>query len=187
MPLFGDPAEFAIEYSLEEESARAGMLGRLCFWCGGRRIGDDELTSLRYLLYEFESWRWAKDCRTNPRFTHLTGPELLTLLDGALFFGQNFKSDKELKMWMQISEDEQWARHKISPSVDVFDNWKIYIVEGNTKARIVFCELANRDATVVSPYGEIFEIKLAVGEFDRILDLTIKELNEIDQGGRTNP
>jgi hypothetical protein len=55
MPKVGEPFRFAVEYDLNVNYGGVWMFGRFCYWCGGRRVGDYEMsTSLRDVLFQLE-------------------------------------------------------------------------------------------------------------------------------------
>lgn len=59
------------------------------------------------------------------------------------------------------AEQEQWARHNILPSVDVFDGWKAFLLENGEMGRIVFS---------AKPYEEVHEAIVGAGLVDAVLD-----------------
>jgi hypothetical protein len=121
MPLFGDRGKFAVEFSLDDDHGGVWLFGRLCFWVGDARVGDFENgTSLRDALFCLEGIsKYANLGRRNPRFSGVAGAEVFRLLNSAFYESM----DAQLQ---QTAEDEQWIRHNVRPSLDVFDDCRIY-------------------------------------------------------------
>jgi hypothetical protein len=86
-----------------------------------------------------------------------------TLFEATLFGGGDPNNAR-------VAEEEQWARHKIVPCVDVFDRWKGYLVEDEQTARFIFAS---------EPYLAVREILLRPGEVDAVLDVVRSTLNGI--------
>jgi hypothetical protein len=140
------------------------MFGHICYWCGGDRIGDfDLITSLRDVLVELDSLRWATGKRANERFGQMAASDVFRRIDRALF-GSEGSDDYE------TAEEEQWARHRILPSVDSFDSWKAYLVQDHNRARVVFSS---------SPFERVVEVILEPGEVDAVLEEARMRLDEI--------
>jgi hypothetical protein len=69
-----------------------------------------------------------------------------------------------------LAEEEQWARHKILPEVDVFDGWKGFLIENDQTARLIIAH---------HPYVDVAESLMTPGEVDAVLDRARNALNEI--------
>jgi hypothetical protein len=164
MPVVGEPSRFAVEYDLDENFGREWMFGRFCYWCGGQRVGDYELgTSLRDVLFQLdEIAKYKRHCASR-RLSTMPAVLVFRLLDAALFGAANLNN-------ASVAEEEQWARHKIVPWVDVFDRWKAFLVEDEQTARFVFAG---------EPYLDVREISLRPGEVDAVLDVVQSALNGI--------
>ncbi|WP_077002788.1 Imm42 family immunity protein [Variovorax sp. KK3] len=166
MPIVGYATRFAVEYDLDQEHGGEWMLGRFCYWCNGRRLGDFELgTSLRDVLFQLDEIAKFKGNRANQRFGAMPSPAAFQLLDDALFQATDFVE-------AHLAEDEQWARHKIIPSVDVFDRLKGFLIEDDHMARFIFAE---------APYTNVAERLLKPGELDAVLDDVRLKLNGIHE------
>ena len=157
MPVFGQKARFAIEYTLGVEHGREWLFGRFCYWCKGMQIGDYESgTSLRDVLFELEGIARNAGRRTNPRFTGVPASQVFNLLDRALY-------GPEVNEYIEIANEEQWGRHTVIPGVDIFNEWKGFLVEEEQAARLIIAYL---------PTGKVQAFTLAPGEIDK----TVKEL-----------
>ena len=140
------------------------MYGRFRYWCGGREVGNFKLvTSLRDVLFMLEGMRRDIGKRQNPRFWQMSPTDMFRLVDGGLFGQRDIAP-------LELSIEEQWARHNISPPVDVFDDWKLFLVEDATKGRIVFSQ---------SPYSEVREVAVSAGEVDTVLESTRVALEDV--------
>ncbi|BBU62441.1 hypothetical protein MSC49_23760 [Methylosinus sp. C49] len=165
MPVFGDPNRFAIEHELDENHGGVWMYGSFCYWCGGRRVGDYELgASLRDVLFQLEQLaKYYERLRANPRFDSMSASAVFHTLHTA-FYGE---TDDDT---FALAAEEQWRRHEVIPNVDVFDNWKGFLVESERAARLIFAR---------APHVEVTELALNSGEFDSILDAAISALGKI--------
>lgn len=166
MPIVGEPSRFAIEYDLDENHGGEWMLGRFCYWCDDRRVGDYELgTSLRDVLFQLDQLARNKRLRVNRRFGAMSAMTVFRLLDAALFGAVDLNNAK-------LAEEEQWARHNIFPTVDVFDHWKGFLVEDEQTARLIFAH---------DPYLDVRELSLKPGDVDAVLDVVREALSGIHE------
>jgi hypothetical protein len=121
---FGDRSIFAIQLELDSNPGGAWLFGRFCYWIHGKQVGNYELgTSLRDV---FLNLKWiAHDCgnRRGDRLCLSPPEELFELLDRSLYGVETLAPD----VWLPESP----ARFDIRPPVDVFDGWKVYLVECN--------------------------------------------------------
>jgi hypothetical protein len=164
MPLVGEPSRFAVEYDLNTDHGSEWMFGRFCYWCGGRLVGDYELgTSLRDVLFQLDQFARDRRRRASRRFSTMPAIAVFRLIDGALFGRADLNNAR-------AAEEEQWARHSIFPSVDVFDSWKGFLVEDEQTARLIFAH---------NPYLDVTELRLKAGEVDTVLDGVRNALTEI--------
>ena len=140
------------------------MFGNARYWCGGREIGNfGEQTSLRDLLFMLEGMRRDVGKRQNPRFWNMAATDMFRLVDAGLFGNRDLAP-------LSLSMEEQWARHNITPSVDVFDDWKVFVVENETRARVVFSK---------DPYTSVESVEMNAGEVDTTLESTRITLGKI--------
>jgi Immunity protein 42 len=168
MPVVGEPTRFAVEYDLNENYGGVWMFGRFCYWCGGQRVGDYEMsTPLRDVLLQLDEIAKYND-RASRRFSTMSASLVLRLLDATLFEAALFGGSDPNNS--RVAEEEQWARHKIVPWVDVFDRWKAFLVEDERTARFIFAS---------KPYLDVREISLRPSEVDAVLDVVRNTLNGI--------
>jgi hypothetical protein len=165
MSVIGDPSRFAVEYALAANHGGVWMYGHFCYWCDGQRVGDYELgTSLRDVLFQLDELaKYSR--RINRRFNATPAASVFRTIDGALF-GEAEPSA------VQLAEDEQWSRHSVFPPVDVFDDWKGFLVGDGAIERLICAR---------HPYSEVTELTLANGEVDSVLSDLRRELNAIHE------
>lgn len=164
MPILGQPNAFAAEYELSPDYGGIWMFGKFRYWCGGIVVGDFDVgTSLRDVLFQLEQMRRDVGNRRNDRFLGMLPDQTARLLNAGLF-GERDIAPREL------AENEQWARHNIAPEVDIFDNWRAFLVEGLTAGRLIFGRF---------PFQDIRSIDVPVGEVDAVLEATRASLRNI--------
>lgn len=159
----GDRRKFAIELDLDEHYEGVWLFGRFSYWINGDRVGDYDLgTSLRDVLFQM---KWIVfDCGNRDGGILCThSPEkVFYWLDGALYDDSDISGEIELP--------DTPARFDIRIPVDIFDEWKIYLIECNDNAKILFKSDKESDIRVVS---------IAVGLFDSVIKDTYNYLDEL--------
>ena len=163
MPTFGSKSRFAVELSVNESHGGSWLFGRLCFWVSGSMVGDFELgASLRDALFQIEHILHGRQRRSNPSLMPLPATEVAAMLDDGLFLGNNPSTE-------EVAVREEWWRHNVTPPLDVFSGWKIFLVESEASARLI----------VQHPDRSVTERSLDVGEVDQILAETQMALTEL--------
>lgn len=151
---FGDRSIFAIQLELNSDPGGAWLFGRFCYWIGGKQVGDYEIgTSLRDVFFNL---KWiAHDCgnRRDDHLCHREPEDLFELLDRSLYGMEEIAAD----VWLPESP----ARFDIRPPVDIFDGWKVYLVECNTADWFVYKNIRTG--------LEIENLKVPIGRFDLVL------------------
>ena len=128
--IYGNKARFAVEWDLAENSQGAWMFGHVCYWICGEQFGDHEFyTSLRDVLFCWETIVGDAGRRTNERLFNMDKNELGNLLGSGLY---GFPHQDETAQ--QRALDEMWARHVVVTEVDVFDEYQMFLVEGQNRA-----------------------------------------------------
>jgi hypothetical protein len=165
MPTIGDINAFAVEFHLLDPHGGVWLFGKVGYWICGNRVGDfDEVTSLRDFLFSIEQGRRDHGRRRSAHFDGMAADEVMRQLDEALFGGDDAAIE-------ELALEDQWARHRICPEVDVFDRWRIYLVESETAARIIYDRHGSGAA--------VAEYWVASGECDRVLAETCRQLGAI--------
>jgi hypothetical protein len=158
----GNPALFATQYELNREYGGSWLYGKFCYWIGGVQVCDYELgVSLRDILIILSEVTRDIGKRTDPKLFNLSAEELYRCLHSSLYEPQS--------EFEKTGLEECWARFQIGLGIDICDNWKVYLVESDTKARIIYSYLD----------GSIVETKLPLGFFDEVISRTYHEINEM--------
>ncbi len=156
--VLGNPLMFATQYELDQEYNGSWLLGRFCYWIGGTQVGDLALgTSLRDVLMTLRSIVRDNGNRQDLNLFKLPAEELYRRLD--TLYGRNPEYE-------DVAQEECWARFQIDLPLDIFDHWKIYMVECESEARIVYS----------NPGGIIVEEILELGIVDKVISDTFNEL-----------
>jgi hypothetical protein len=138
---FGNRSEFAVSFELNSNYGGSWLFGKFCYWIS--EIVDDN------------------GKRKKTEFSNLSGENLYKRVDNALYgIGSEYT---------KISEQECWACFQISPAVDVFDQWKVYLIEDEMSQRILYSD----------PHGSISEIYLALNTFEKTILDVYNKLYEI--------
>ena len=163
--IHGDVTRFGIQWELETDPAGHYLLGKMCFWVANNRVGNyelgtalsDVLMSLTYLVGDCGNRRGARFCR-------LSSEDAFTLLHRGLFDSDPSLSD--------MVEDESWGRFSVSLPVDVFDDWRLYLLDCESCSRL----LVGHRSPKSDEFVFLMEESLAVGVFDRTIIEFQKEL-----------
>ncbi len=150
---FGDRSRFAVSFELNENSGGPWLFGKICYWIGNKTIGDYEQgTSLRDVIVAL---KWIvhdagkrEDCQ---RFS-MPGEDAFRAIDSSLY-GRPENVGAE-------SENDATAQFEVCPRVDVFDEWKVYLIECGEEARLLYKNSSDRSPS---------EFFLKKGEFDKCL------------------
>ena len=98
--------------------------------------------------------------------------EIVALLEAALFTGGGDIVDRR-------AIEEQWARQNITPEVDVFDAWRVFLVESDSTARVLYRRS--------EPDAEVHEVLLSPGEVDGILGRACVEMSALYEAKKREP
>lgn len=162
--IIGERSKFAIEFELENEYRGTWLYGKFCYWIQNKRIGDYELvTSLRDVL--FQMIYIVGDCskRFHDELFELDVFDLYNRLNDALF--GNGESEYEM-----ASKEQSWARFNVAIPVDVFDQWKVFLVERQDISRFIIKDLNG---------VEVYEVLLKDSHFDKVIAEIYGELNKL--------
>lgn len=162
--VIGDCLHFAVEFELDHEFGGMWLFGKFCYWVKGKQIGNYNLgTSLRDLLFQMETIIRDKGKRTNSELFILDSVELFNRLNDALYSCNSC-------IYYNKAIEETWAKFNVTIPVDIFDEWKLFLIEGNEKARIII-KMPNSN--------KIIEEELKLEEFDTVFIEAYKELNKL--------
>lgn len=150
MPVFGDKECIAVEFELNEEYGGTWLFGKFCYWICGVQIGDYDLgTSLNISFSGLA--RIVKDNgkREAACLFDLSTRDLFVRLQAGLL-----ETDAAIA---EIAMREQWARFSLTPVADVFDRWRVYLVERGEEARLIVEQPSS---------NELLEFRVPAGSFD---------------------
>lgn len=154
--LFGIKDRFAVEYDLEKDHSGEWLFGKVCYWIGGKEIGNYQLgTSLRDVLLQMTPIVKDSGKRSGGTLCGLSSEEIFRRLDGFLYGGSG-----ESQSAAEHDIPDNPARFDVRIPVDVFDTCKVYLVECRNTATILY--KCDADAHVSS-------IDLRPGEFDTVI------------------
>lgn len=162
--LFGDKRSFAVEFELNDDYGGSWLFGKFCYWVHGVQVGDFLLgTSLRDVLFQLKYP--ISDCgnRYDEQLCCSNGKELFDYIDSRLYGENNLISPFQ-------TEVEIPARFNVTLQVDIFDQWKIFIIDCKDKTKIVFRNTLDNDVS---------EFWISNGEFDRAIKAAYSELNRL--------
>ena len=160
---FGDKKSFAVELSLDENYNGAWLCGKLCYWINGVQVGDFELgTSLRDVLFQM---KWiVHDCgnRHGGILCELRPQDVFSKLDESLYGSSEDQASNDFLL------PDSPARFNITLPVDIFDQWKAYLLECGDKSTILFKNIHDMD---------IKEGVIPTGLFDNVIKEVYEFLN----------
>ncbi|HRD68405.1 MAG TPA: Imm42 family immunity protein [Candidatus Competibacter sp.] len=139
--LIGDKQSFAVEYEFDDNSGGEWMYGKICYWIGGYQVGNYELgTSLRdvlfqmkYLVYDSGNRECMTLCATPP-------DEVFNLLKKSIY-GESENNYNDIL--------DTPARFDINIHVDVFDQWKVFLIDCDNYSMILFNMINQKTAHMV--------------------------------------
>jgi hypothetical protein len=148
---------------VNENDGGPWMFGKFCYWIGNRMVGDygqgatlsDVMTAMKWIV--FDSGK-REDCQ---RFV-LSNEDVFRDIDLSLYgHAENAGAESDVSATAQFD---------VCPNVDVFNEWKVYLIECGEEARLLF---KNSSDPGVS------EFNLRKGEFDKCIELAWNELNAL--------
>jgi len=173
--LVGDKERFAVEFALSGEKARhpdlrEWLYGTISFWCGGERVGLHEETTLRDVANEAERFLRQAGRRSSEEGLLLDPRDEVMRRIASALFQESGQSDA------QVREDwERFSQFIVSPNVDVFDPWRMVLVEGHGKGRLIWSRRGDEAPR---------ECELEEGEFDDVLRAFLAALRLEISGAR---
>ncbi len=150
---FGEKSRFGISVALDSEHGGAWLFGKFCYWIGGIQIGKYEQgTSIRDVFFQ-SKWIDSDNKRGRVYLPFCDAPdiEVFSLIDSSLF-GSN---SNESSLSMAVS----MAQFNVSIPVDVFDDWKVFLIECVSFSKVLFMNQSDQ---------EIRTFTLDSGEFENI-------------------
>jgi hypothetical protein len=152
---FGDKKSFAVELEFDEDYGGVWLFGKFCYWVNGYQIGDYELgTSLRDVL---SGMKWVVyDCgnRNGGILCESSPEEVFFILDNLLYGSEEFTKATDPHL------PDTPAKFEITIPVDVFFQWKAFLIECGNEARVLFKGTDSEDIKVGT---------LPIGLFDNVI------------------
>lgn len=161
---YGNKKTFAVDIELDPDPGGEWLYGKFGYWIGGIPVGDFSLgTSLRDVLFQMK--HVVSDCGNRQADALCEQPpeKVFREIDQLLF---GVTTD------VPTTVIDAPARFNVSIPVDIFDSWKIYLIECDKKAIIIF----KKDSET-----EIRWCDLHRGEFDEVIKQVYRELDSMYQ------
>ncbi len=167
--IIGTKDSFAVEYELDTDFGGKWMYGKVCYWINGKQIGDYELgTSLSDVLFQLKYMIHDNDKRDDESLCLLSPSDIFFQINESIY-GENKK--------VYAYTPETPAKFNISIPVDVFDQWKIFLVDCNESSIVVYKKLD--DVNVHFAY-------IPKGIFDQCINKLYTSLESIYDGISTS-
>jgi len=165
--LVGDKRRFAVEFKLDPQKLadaelKEWLFGRICFWCGAERVGSfDEEATIRDVALEAE--RFLRHAGKREDKVLMAAPRTMVIgtIVSALYVDSGQSDERVREDW------ERFSRFVVSPEVDVFDAWRLLLVEGGGGGRLIWAKKSETEAK---------ECLLQQGEFDSVLEQFLSAL-----------
>lgn len=126
--LFGNKEKFGIQIELDAQYGGAWLYGRICYWINNKMIGDWDMgTSLRDVLFQMKFASNTPIKRHGDNLCTLSNKDCFLYLDNGLY--GSVKNEN-------VSE-ELW-KFDVSIHVDVFDSWKVYLLDCCDKSKVLY-------------------------------------------------
>ncbi|MBB3457262.1 hypothetical protein FHT86_005580 [Rhizobium sp. BK313] len=161
---FGDRTRFGITLELDANYGGPRLFGRFCYWMEGNVVGNyDDVTSLADLVVNMKYIIGDRGKRLCPALLDMPPAEAFRIISEAL----DGTSDEILQY---VAEGFMPARFDICIPVDVFDCWRIFLVEGTREARLFFFNL---------DVSQLSTMTLAAGEADEVFGAAYSHLDNL--------
>ncbi len=128
--LAGNKNTFAVEYELDTNHGGEWLYGKICYWIDNHRVGDYELgTSLRDVLFQLKNIVYDSGNRNEVDLCQLSPDEIFYQLNELIY------GDQDISFPVTI---DMPARFEIKIPVDVFDEWKVFLVDCKDFSFVLF-------------------------------------------------
>jgi hypothetical protein len=173
--LIGQRERFAVEFELwpSNPDTQSWLFGTMCLWAAGKRIGrHDEQCAMTVGMAAFPHILLDAGERRDDTLMAMPAEQAFAAMYEALYGDPDERTNREID---ELSR--RYARFEILPGgFDVFDGWLAFLVEDRIAARLLWR----------SPDDTIHEARIGAGEFDRIIDGFLTEL-ERQSGQKRKP
>lgn len=170
--IVGDRSRFAIEFELDqsklaESEFGSWLFGKIRFWCCGEQIGRYEGdTTIRDIVIEAERFIASRKKRHDCVLATATSEEIVDTICNALYVDSG-QTDEKVQ-----ADTDRYGPFVVSPEADVFDPWRMLLVEGDHAARLIWYR---KDEHV------LHECTLNRGEFEVVLDRFLAVVRDVRQ------
>lgn len=166
--VIGERERVAAEVDLLEDvppRQKGWMFGRLSLWVGGILVGrHDEVGALTVALTTFPDILGHRGERSRPHLMALPAVEVARRVHEGLYVDSG-QSDVAIRR----AEQEYTPLLVLPRGFDLFDGWMGVMIEDEEIGRFV----------VRGPDGQVREARIQAGEFDRVIDALLSELERI--------
>jgi hypothetical protein len=174
--IVGRTERLAIEFDLwPSEPAHAKWLfGTICIWAAGQRIGwHDEQCAMTVALASFPYVLLDAGKRADAALMAMPAAHAFETIHQALYGDPGERTNREIN---ELSE--RYAPFEVLPGgFEVFDGWNAYLIEDRMVGRLLWR----------SPDDAIRETRIGAGEYDRIVNGFLTELERQSGHQRQTP
>lgn len=150
---FGDKSRFAVAFELDTDSGGEWMFGRFCYWIGGKTVGNwGDGVSLRDVLFQMKCIVGDQGNRLCPALFVLSEDKIFQLITTCL-------DEVSDDIYRLIPPDFLPARLDVCIPVDVFNHWRVFLVDGEHESKLLYGRVDQSKVDV---------IVLSRGEFDAV-------------------
>jgi hypothetical protein len=129
---FGHKTRFGIAVELDENHGGSWLFGRFCYWIAGEMVGDyNSGTSLRDVLFQMKYIIDDRGKRFSPDLLNFSNEKMFHLIFSALSEGDD-------EIFRYVKDDLIPARFDVCIPADIFDSWRIFLVDGANDARLLY-------------------------------------------------
>ena len=178
--LIGQRERIAVEFQLKEvePESKSWIFGTLSLWVGGHRISryrrHDEECAMTVALTTFPGHLRHAGNRMDPALMAMPTERLFATLYDAVYECPEDRSDEEID---ELSR--RYIRFEVFPNgFDAFDGWRGFLVEDRLIGRLIWRAWDDKI---------VHEARIGAGEYDRVIDQYLTELEKISGQTRWNP
>jgi hypothetical protein len=173
--LIGQRERIAVEFDLwpADPATKKWLYGTMCLWVDGKRIGrHDEQCAMTVGMAAFPYILLDAGRRRDDALMAAPAEQAFNTLYDALYGGEVERTDEEID-----DLSRRYAHFEVLPGgFDVFDGWVAFLIEDRMVARLLWR----------SPDDVVHEARIGAGEFDRMIDGFLTEL-ERQSGTKRKP
>ncbi|MFE1573086.1 Imm42 family immunity protein [Comamonas odontotermitis] len=161
---FGDKNRFSIELNIDENHGGAWLFGRFCYWIAGEMVGEFEMgTSLRDVLFQMKYIVNPQVDRFCCGLFEVSKEKAFEVISEAL-------DENNDEIYEYVSRDFTVANFDICIPVDIFNNWKIFLIDGYDSSRVLYSKMESM---------KIKELLFNSGEFNEVVKNAYLYLNSL--------